>query len=60
MGRAYQSIEEDKRLAEEVRKHTCLYDKADKDYKVKDRVGNAWRAIEQALGYEEGNRPNRQ
>ena len=58
MGKASQSIEEDQRLSEEVRRHTCLYDRSDKDYKVKDRVENAWRAVEQALGYEEGNQPN--
>ena len=47
-------IEEDEALAEKVRKYPCLYDKSDKGYKERDRKVNAWRAVDDALGYEEG------
>ena len=32
---------EDEHLAEEVRKYTCLYDKADKEHKEGERTKNA-------------------
>jgi len=47
-------IKEDEDLSEEVRKYPCLYDKSDSGYKERDRVRNAWRAVESELGYEEG------
>lgn len=47
-------IQKDEVLAEEVREYPCLYNKADKGYKEKDRKINAWRAVEDALGWEEG------
>ena len=41
------------RLTEQVRKHTCLYDKAEEEYKEWDRTKNAWQTIEIGLEYEE-------
>ena len=32
------NLREDERLAEEVRKHKCMYDKADKGYEERDRT----------------------
>lgn len=54
MAGKYRSLTEDEKLAEEVRKYSCLYDKADKGYKERDRVKNAWKEVELSLGYEEG------
>ena len=54
MGRTSRTIEEDESLSEEVQKYACLYDKSDKGYKERDRVRNAWKAVEEALGYEQG------
>ena len=48
------NIQEDEILAEEVRKYPCLYDKSDSGYKERDRVKNAWKAVENVLGIEEG------
>ena len=47
------NLQEDERLAVEVEKYLCLYDKADKGYKEKDRKENAWRTIDEELGLEE-------
>lgn len=47
------NLREDERLAKEVRKYTCLYDKADKGYNERVRTENAWQAIDIALRYEE-------
>ena len=49
------NIQEEECLAEEVRKYACLYDKTSKFYKDKNRKINAWRKVEEALGFEEGN-----
>ena len=55
MGRTNKvDLKEDEDLAEAVKKYPCIYDKADQGYREKDRVANAWRAIEDELGYEEG------
>ena len=48
------NLREEERLAKEVRKFPCLYDKGNEDYKEKDRKKNAWLAVENALGYDEG------
>ena len=48
------NLQEDELLTEEVRKYPCLYDKSDKGCKERDRTSNAWRAVDLALGYEEG------
>ena len=48
------NIREDESLAHEVQKYRCLYDKTNKGYKERDRKSNAWREIEEHLGYEEG------
>ena len=48
------NIQEDEILVEEVRKYPCFYNKADKGYKERDRKKNAWKAVDDELGYEEG------
>ena len=48
------NLKEEERLAEEVRKLPCLYDKSNEGYKEKVRKKNAWREVENTLGYEEG------
>ena len=45
---------EDESLAEEVRKHRCLYDKSCVEYREKDQTANAWKEVDEELGYEEG------
>ena len=52
------NIQESEILSEEVQKYQCLYDKADMGYKEKDRRANAWRTVDEALGYEEGTASN--
>ena len=47
-------LSEDERLSIEVGFYPCLYDKRDKGYKERDRRANAWRKVEEILGYEEG------
>ena len=37
------NLKEEERLAEEIRKFPCLYDKSNEGYKEKDREKNAWR-----------------
>ena len=37
------------RLAKELQKHPCLYEKGNKGYEEIDRKENAWRAVEQFL-----------
>ena len=37
------------------RKYHCLYEEGNKGYKEGDREENAWRAVKQKLGFEEGN-----
>ena len=54
MGITSRTIEKDEFLSEEVRKYACFYDKSDKGYKERDRVRNAWKAVDESLGYEEG------
>ena len=46
-------IREDESLAYKVQKYPCLYDKSDRGYKERDRKANAWREIEESLGYQE-------
>ena len=48
-------LQEDEALAIKVEKYPCLYNKALKVYKENDRRQNAWREIEESLGYEQGN-----
>ena len=47
------NLREDESLTEELRKYTCLYDKAEKEHKERDRTKKAWQAIIIALGCEE-------
>ena len=55
MGRTNKcDLKEDESLAEEVRKHRCLYDKSCVEYREKDRTANAWKEVDEELGYEEG------
>ena len=52
MGRRDKSnSEEDEKLAEEVRKYLCLYDKASEHYKGKRKVANAWKRVDEQLGF---------
>ena len=37
------------RLAEELQKYPCLYEKGNKGYKERVREENAWRTVEQFL-----------
>ena len=48
------NIREDEILAETVKKYKCLYDKSCEGYKEKDRCRNAWKAVEEEIGLEEG------
>ncbi len=48
------NISADQILSDEVRKYPCLYDKCDRDYKVRDRVNKSWRAVEEALNLAPG------
>ena len=48
------NLKEEERLAKEIRKFPCLYDKSNKVYKENDRKKNAWLEVENFLGYEEG------
>ena len=47
-------LQEDESLAEEVRKYECLYNKSSPHYKDKQKNANAWKKVDQSLGYEEG------
>lgn len=47
-------LQDEERLSIEVHKYKCLYDKMSKGYKEKDRVINAWNAVEAALELAEG------
>ena len=49
------TIYEDEKLAKEVRKCSCLYNKTDKGCKERDRIKNTWKVVEEALLYEEDN-----
>ena len=42
-------IQDDERLAEELQKYPCLYEKRNKGYKERAREENAWRTVEQFL-----------
>ena len=44
------NLKEEERLAEEIRKFPCLYDKSNEGYKEKDRKKNTWREVENTLG----------
>jgi len=48
------NLQEDELLSVEVQKYSCLYNKTCKGYKEKDRVINAWIAVEAALELAEG------
>lgn len=48
------NIEEDKRLAEQVEKYPCLYDKTDSGYKELECKIQAWNDIDTELAWETG------
>ena len=45
----WKHIQDPERLAEELQKYPCLYEKGNKGYKERDWQENAWRAVEQFL-----------
>ena len=49
------NLRDDQKLAQEVQKYKCLYDKWNNGYKETDRVTNAWVAVEMALNLTDGN-----
>ena len=52
--KTFYNLQEEKQLANEVQKYPCLYDKSNPGHHEKDRVINAWRAVDETLGFEEG------
>ena len=46
-------LQENEELAEDVRKYPCVYDKASEQYKDKIKVANAWKRVNEQLGFEE-------
>ena len=56
MGRTdWLNLQEDEELPEKVRKYPCLFDKASEHCKDKRKVANAWKRLDEQLGFEEGN-----
>ena len=52
MGRADKAnLEEDEALAEAVKEFPCLYDKSSQHYKDNRKKENAWKLVDQELGY---------
>ena len=50
MGKTNQCVlQQNEKLAEEVRKYPCLYDKAEVGYKDKLRKVNAWAKIDETF-----------
>ena len=45
------SIDKEELLTFEVKKYPCLFDKANKGYKEKDCVANAWKEIDKELSF---------
>ena len=48
------NLREDETLAEVVKKYQCLHDKIFPRYKERDWCKNAWKAVEEEIGLEEG------
>ena len=48
------NLREDETLAEVVKKYRCLFDKNFPRYKERDRYKNAWKAVDEEIGLEEG------
>ena len=48
------NLREDKTLAEVIKKYQCLHDKIFPRYKERDWCKNAWKAVEEEIGLEEG------
>ena len=48
------NLKEEEELTNEVRNFLCLYDKSSNDYKDKVKTGNAWKAVDEAVGLEDG------
>ena len=49
------NLQEDEELAEEVRKYPFFYDKASEHHMDKRKVANAWKRVDEQLGFGEGN-----
>lgn len=47
-------LQDDELLSVEIQKYRCLYDKTSEGYKERDRVINAWNAVEAALELDTG------
>lgn len=49
------NLQEDEELAQEVEEYPCLYGKASEHYKDKRKEANAWKHVDEQIGFEEGN-----
>ena len=45
------TLRQEETLSEEVKLYPCLFDKADKGYKERDCVENAWQEVAQKLSF---------
>ena len=55
MGVTNQSnLQREERVALEVQRFICPYDKSDPGYKERDRTANAWKEVDKALELEQG------
>ena len=48
------NLQREERVALEVQRFICLYDKSDPGYKEREIVANAWKEVDEALGLEPG------
>ena len=48
------NLKEEEELTNEVRNFLCLHGKSSNDYKDKVKTGNAWKAVDEAVGLEDG------
>ena len=49
------NLQEDEELAQEDEEYPCLYGKASEHYKDKRKEANAWKHVDEQIGFEEGN-----
>ena len=54
MGRKSINLQSEEALSIEVQKYPCLYDKNESTYKNVNVKANAWKNVDNELGYEEG------
>jgi len=45
------SLDKEEKLAFEVKKYPCLFDKTDKGYKERDCIANAWKEVADSLEF---------